>query len=135
MAEINKEVVARQASSGAVETEGTRNRKVYSPKVDIRETADSIILAADMPGVDEKAVNITLDKNILTIMGSEEMESLKGYSLSYAEYDIGDYQRSFTISDDVDSEEIEAAIKDGVLRLTLRKAGPAKTRKISVKGG
>ncbi|MCX7635698.1 MAG: Hsp20 family protein [Syntrophales bacterium] len=50
-------------------TERTRNRKVYVPKVDIYENKDSIVLVADMPGVDEHTVDVTLEKNVLTITG------------------------------------------------------------------
>jgi HSP20 family molecular chaperone IbpA len=86
-----------------------------------------------MPGVDENSVDITLEKNILTINGYVEAETPENYSLAYAEYEVGDYQRSFTLSNQIDFEKIEAAVQQGVLRLRLPKAGPAKARKITVK--
>jgi HSP20 family protein len=133
MAETKQGLQVQTGTSPAVETEGTRSRKVYVPKVDIFETKSSIVLVADMPGTDEKSVNITLEKNVLTITGSAELEHYKGYNLALAEYDVGDYQRSFTLSDDIDRDRIDALVKNGVLRLTLPKAEPAKARKISVK--
>jgi HSP20 family protein len=53
--------------------------------------------------------------------------------LAYAEYEVGDYHRRFTLSNEIDRDNIAATVKDGVLRLHLPKSGPAKARKISVK--
>ncbi|HOK07172.1 MAG TPA: Hsp20/alpha crystallin family protein [Syntrophales bacterium] len=113
--------------------ERMRNRKVYVPKVDIYENKDSIVLVADMPGVDENTVDVTLEKNVLTITGTVEAVRPEGMNLAYAEYDTGDYQRAFTISDEVDKDRIEATVKNGVLRLTLNKAEKAKIKKIAIK--
>ncbi len=115
-----------------LETEPTRDRKIYIPPVDIIENADAILLIADMPGVDEKNVDIILEKGVLTISGVIEPDEHAGYRITYAEYDIGDYQRSFSISDEIDNDKIRATVKDGVLRLTLPKAEPAKPKKIAV---
>jgi HSP20 family molecular chaperone IbpA len=114
-------------------SERTRARKAYVPRVDIYETNDEIVVLADMPGVDENAVDITLEKNVLSINGYVEPEQPDNYSLAYAEYEVGDYQRSFTLSDEIDRDNIQAAVKNGVLHLHLPKAGPAKVRKITVK--
>lgn len=114
-------------------SERTRARKAYVPRVDIYETDEEIFAVADMPGVDENSVEVTLEKNILTINGLVEPEQSEKYSLAYAEYEMGDYERSFKLSNEIDQEKIEATVKDGVLRLRMPKAGPAKARKISVK--
>jgi HSP20 family protein len=116
-------------------SERTRPGKVYVPAVDIYETADAVVLVADMPGVDEKSVDVSLEKNVLTIYGHVDTPQLEGYSLAYTEYGTGDYQRSFTISNEIDWERIEGTVGDGVLKLVLPKAGPATTRKISIKQG
>lgn len=108
----------KQSAQTPVETERTRTRKVYVPKVDIYETKASIVLVADIPGVDEKTVDVVLDKNILTITGTVEPPSFTDYKMAYREYEVGDYEREFTISDEVDKDRIEAAVKNGVLRLT-----------------
>lgn len=113
--------------------ERTRSKKLYTPPVDIIEGKESLFLIADMPGVDENSVDITLEKNVLTIYGTVEPEIPEKHRLVSAEYGIGDYQRSFTLSDEIDREKIEASVKNGVLRLTLPKAEVAKTRKIPVR--
>lgn len=113
--------------------ERTRTGRVYSPPVDIYETRDAIVLLADMPGVDEGSVDVTLEKNVLTIYGHIEPHYPAGHNLAYAEYGIGDYQRSFTISNNIDWQRIEGTVKDGVVRLTLPKTGPAEARKIAIK--
>jgi HSP20 family molecular chaperone IbpA len=61
-----------------------------------------------------------------------EAEALEGYTLAYTEYAPGEYQRVFTISDDIDREKIEAEIKNGVLKITLHKAPQAQARKIAI---
>jgi len=113
--------------------EQTRNRRVYSPRVDIFEKDNTIVLLADMPGTDEKNINISLEKNILTITGEVDVQQRQGYQLEYAEYGVGDYSRSFTVSEDIDRDKIEATVKNGVLRLTLPKAEAAKPRRIDVR--
>ncbi|NBD35336.1 MAG: Hsp20 family protein [Chloroflexi bacterium] len=113
------------------EAERTRAKPAFIPRVDIYETNDAVALIADMPGVDENSVDITLEKNVLTINGYVEPERPEGYSLAYAEYRVGDYQRSFTLSSEIDQENIEAKMKDGVLHLHLPKAEPT-TKKIAV---
>jgi HSP20 family protein len=115
--------------------ERTRDRPAFVPRADIYETDDEIVVVADMPGVDENTVDITLENNVLTINGYVEPMELEGYSLAYAEYSVGDYQRAFSLSDQVDREKIEAELRDGVLRLHLPKITEAKVRKIAIKAG
>jgi HSP20 family protein len=92
-----------------------------------------VIVIADMPGVSETSVDITLEKNTLTIRGQVEPDNYPDYTLSYAEYGVGDYERSFVLSDKIDQEHIEASVKNGVLRLLLPKQEEAKARRIQVK--
>ena len=82
----DKEMQKREASS-PVETERTKSVKVFIPLVDICETKDAIVLLADMPGVDEKSVDITLEKNVLTLSGKVEPAAHGGYRAAYAEYE------------------------------------------------
>ena len=114
--------------------ESPRARRVFMPRADIYETPEAIVVLAEMPGVDEKRVDITVEKNILTLSGRVDPGPLPhGARLAYEEYEIGDYRRSFTLSDQVDKERIEASLKQGVLKVTLSKIAPAQPKKISVK--
>jgi len=114
--------------------ERTKAKKVYTPAVDIIEKKDTIVLLADMPGVDEKTVDITLEKDLLTIHGNVEEEFQKDHRLVLSEYGTGDYERTFTVSDEIDRDHIKATVKDGVLRLVLPKAETARTKRIPVTG-
>lgn len=122
-----------QETKEPVQVERTRSGRTYVPRVDIYEADDETILLADMPGVDENSVDITLEKNILTIEGRVHFERPEGYDLVYKEYGVGDYYRTFALSDVVDRAKIGATVKNGVLRLSLPKSEAAKTRKIAVR--
>ena len=115
-------------------TERTREGPVFVPRVDIYESDGEIVLVADMPGVKESSVDISVENNVLTIHGTVDGTQLEGYDLAYAEYRVGDYARSFSVSNRVDQENIQATLKDGVLHLALPKAGPT-TKKIAVQAG
>lgn len=132
MVDANKEVQKKEAQAPEG-VERTRDRRVFVPTVDILERNEDILLIADMPGVDEKSVDITLEKNLLTITGYVEPEVPDKHKLVYAEYSVGDYQRTFTLSDEIDKEKIQATVRNGVLRLMLPKAETAKVKKIAVK--
>lgn len=120
------------AETGA---ERTRDQLAFVPRADIYETEEGITVVADMPGVDETSLDITLEKNVLSINGYVDPVLPEGYSLTYAEYRVGDYQRAFTLSDQIDQDGIEAVVKDGVLRLYLPKITEAKRRKIAIRPG
>jgi len=130
--ELNAE---KQEAESPEQGERTRPTPVYIPRADIFETEGQVIIIADMPGVSENSTDITLEKNTLTIRGFVEPEKHPGYTLSYAEYGVGDYERSFVLSDQIDQEHIEATVKNGVLRLLLPKQEEARARKIQVKNG
>lgn len=109
------------------------NPKVFVPQVDIVESENQILLVADLPGVDQDGLDISLEKNVLTIRGTVANHAPEGYQLGYSEYSVGNFERAFTVSNDIDRQGIEAVIKDGVLKLTLPKAKHAVVQKIAVK--
>ncbi|HEX8948654.1 MAG TPA: Hsp20/alpha crystallin family protein [Dissulfurispiraceae bacterium] len=131
-ATLEREKKEAAAPEGA---EYASTRRVYTPAVDIIEQDNAIVVIADMPGVDEKSVDITLERNILTIYGRVEPLVPEEHRLVYSEYGVGDYQRSFTLSDEIDRERIEATVKNGVLKLVLPKAEATKARKIEIRNG
>lgn len=134
MTDTAREVLKKEAETPEG-VERTRPRKAYAPAVDILERKDEIVVTADMPGIDQQNVDITLEKNVLTISGKVDPEVRKGHRPAYSEYGIGDFERAFTISEEIDRNGIRATVKHGVLRLVLPKAPVAKTRKIEVRAG
>lgn len=132
----DKNVTLQKKATEKIDTvERIRSGKVFTPPVDIYESAEEVVLLVDMPGADEKSIDITLEQNILTLQGRVESLAPEGFTLNYQEYETGDYLRSFTLSDTVEREKISASYKDGVLQLHLPKAEPAKPKKIAVKVG
>lgn len=123
----------KQETDSGARVERTKTGKVFVPAVDIYETEKEIVLLADLPGADEQNIDITLEKNVLSIKGSVEAAAPQNYTLSYSEYEVGDFERSFTIDNEgVDRNNIKAQFKNGVLALHLPKAEPAQPKKISV---
>lgn len=127
--------IQSESNSPAAKEERPRSRRIYSPRTDIINNADHILILADVPGADDKSVNITLEKNILTIEASPASQIPEGLNPLITEYGVGDYRRQFAISDEIDREKIEAVVRDGVLRLKLPKTGPAKAQKIKITAG
>jgi HSP20 family molecular chaperone IbpA len=102
---------------------------------DIYEREDALVVVADLPGCDEQSVDLQVERGVLTIDGRVEAENERDARLDFAEYRPANFRRSFTLSNEVNSDGIEAALKDGVLRLVLPKAEEARARTIEVKTG
>jgi len=122
----------KKESAEVERVERTRSGRTFLPATDILENENEIILMADMPGSDEKSIDITLENRQLTILGSVSPSLDSNMETVYSEYEIGDYYRAFTLSDTIDQSKIKASFQDGVLTLTLPKAEEAKSRKISI---
>ena len=131
MTDANREMTKKEASIPEG-VERTKPRSVFKPDVDIMEQKDDTVLTADLPGVDERSLDITLEKSVITIRGTVAPEIPAGFRLVYGEYAVGDYERAFTLSDEVDKDRIQATVKNGVLKLVLPKAAAAKARRIAV---
>ena len=116
-----------------VESSGemTREGAFFVPNVDIFEDENQLVLLADMPGVDKDGVEIHLEEGQLRIQGKVFGEVPGEYVIS--EYSVGDYTRTFTLSNVIDQEKIQASMKNGVLRVVLPKSDISKPRKIAVK--
>jgi HSP20 family molecular chaperone IbpA len=112
--------------------EGTRPGRTYMPDVDIYETADGLWLWADMPGADEKSINVNLADGVLTIEGYVGLKDYENLAPVYTEYNVGNYLRRFTLSSEIDSDRITAHMTNGVLQLELPKSERSKPRRITV---
>ncbi len=102
------------------------------PAVNLYEREHEVVIVADMPGVGDKDVDLTVDNNILTISGKSTWAEPAGYDLRYREFSTAEYRRVFSLTSDLDPENIKASMKNGVLTVTLPKTEKAKPRKIAV---
>lgn len=125
-----KEIV-RQNSNSQKQT--TNSYKSVVPKVDILEDKHGITLIADLPGVPKEALDIQIDNEILSIDGAVEIPLPSGLSEGYAGLQATRYQRSFSISNELDSEHVEATLKEGVLALRIPKRKEFQPRKIEIR--
>jgi len=129
----SKALQAKKKAELTTPAEQTRPGLVFTPAVDIFETEKEITLLADMPGVKAKDLNIDLHENVLTLDGDVNSPEGADETDVIREYRTGKYYRQFTLSQLIDQSEIDAALKDGVLRLRLPKVEAATPRKITVK--
>jgi HSP20 family molecular chaperone IbpA len=125
----------REARDVATTTEATRPGVLLTPPVDIFEDSDALTVLADMPGVDPGQLKIDLHDGVLTISGHAGARAGTGEVAIFHEYPAGTFQRSFTLSEAIDQERIQATLKHGVLRLRLPKAERAKPRQITIEAG
>ncbi len=105
----------------------------WTPAVDIKEESDHYLIHADVPGVDPKNIDITLEKGVLTLQGVREHES-KEETEKYKRVERvrGTFSRRFSLPDSIDGDNIKARCKDGVLELYVPKGQVAKRRQITV---
>ena len=130
------ETTASNTASQTTPTyERTYTRRVVAPLMDIYETPDTIVLSADVPGVGESNIAITLENDVLTLEAQQEAAAGTGFTLKHQEWEPVDYRRVFNLNTAIDRDGIAATVKDGVLTVTLPKAADAKTRKIAVRAG
>lgn len=125
--------VTRQAGKAA--QEGQELDYAIRPPVDIFEDERGITLLADMPGVSKERLDIDVDRDSLSIQGSSAIEVPKGMEALYADVRSTRYQRSFSLSRELDGENITANLKDGVLTVRIPKREEHQPRKIEVQTG
>lgn len=108
-------------------------RVVHTPLIDIHEGPDGLVLEADLPGASEGDVGIQLEDNVLSLHARVATSTPEGARVLHEEYRVGDFSRSFILSDEVERGKITAELKNGVLRLLLPRAERSKTRRIEIK--
>lgn len=112
--------------------ENTRGN-YYKPNVDILELPDELVVLADMPGLESDDVDINFENGELTIHGRVKPRQPEGASYLLEDYGVGDFYRTFQVSEKVDATRIAAEYSQGVLTLHLPKVEAARARKISVR--
>ncbi len=112
--------------------EKTVPARYYVPNADIYETQDALTIVMEVPGVEKKDLNVSLENDALRIEGRIDFSKYEGYEPVYSEYNVGHYARAFTLSDKIDPQGISAELEDGVLTLTLKKSKEAAPRRIPI---
>ena len=113
---------------------GEQQALAFVPQFEVKETKDGYLFKADLPGVKESDLDISLSGNRLTVSGRREAEEKQEGETYYAyERTYGSFTRSFTLPEDVASDDVRADLKDGVLTLVVPRRPEQQPRKISVK--
>jgi len=113
---------------------GGREPSAFSPTFEVKETADAFLITADMPGVDDKNLDVNVQNGVLTVAGHRESEDRKdGETYALYERQYGSFTRSFALPDLADGERIDAKLDRGVLTLSIPKKAEAKPRRIAIK--
>src|SRR4030042_4855344 len=124
-----KELQAKAKEEAPARGERVRPGRVFVPAVDIFETPEALVLVADMPGVSGDKVTLDLKESHLSVYGAIGPPLGAGETMVEQEYYLGDFQRDFQLGSLIDQGQIEASMKDGVLRLVMHKVAHAKPRK------
>jgi HSP20 family molecular chaperone IbpA len=125
-------LATKQRDNQLAQAELTRDKPLYIPRFDIWETDDELVLCGDLPGVKSDCLDIRFENGELVIHGKVEARN-EGAQFTYQEYGLGDFYRSFTIGEAIDSSKIAAKLRDGVLTVHLPKTEKVKPRRIKVK--
>ena len=114
-----------------IDEEGLRG--AWMPAVDIRETKDAFDVTAELPGIDAKDVDVSVQENTLTIRGERRREEVKeNETVHRIEREYGVFERSFTLPRSADAEKIQASYREGVLSLTVPKREEAKPKSLKI---
>jgi HSP20 family protein len=103
------------------------------PSTNLYENGDNFEIRTEVPGLGKDDLNIKIQGNYLEIAGTRNPDVPEGYKAHKIERETGSFSRSFTLPADLDATKVEAALKDGVLYLTLPKSDAAKPRQIEIK--
>jgi HSP20 family protein len=111
-----------------------RQVTAFSPAFEVKETNEAFVLRADLPGVADKDIDISLHNSVLTVSGNRSAEERKeGETYALYERQYGSFSRSFSLPDTADGDRVEAKLDGGVLTLTIWKKAEAKPRKIALR--
>ena len=128
---ITKDTENTACCQATSETNCSEPRTSYTPRFDVRETNNEIVLFGDLPGVSTEDLDICFEKGELSIQGRVARKQ-GGDRRIRMEYGIGDFHRKFSVSESIDADAITASLKDGVLTLHLPKTEAVKPRRIMV---
>ncbi len=111
---------------------GDSREPLWQPAVDVHENTERVLLVADLPGLEQSDVDITIDQNVLSIRGERKAPPPPEGEYQHLERAHGTFTRAFTLPATIDVEAIKAEMKFGVLTITLPKKAEAKPRQIKI---
>jgi HSP20 family protein len=129
---VSQEVSPREKRELTQAEERTEAGRFFSPHTDIHETDKAVIVSMEVPGVDRNAIDLQLEKGVLTVKGTIDPQKYESLRPIYSEYNVGNFVRTFTVSPKIDASGISATVADGVLTIELPKAKEALARRIAV---
>ena len=107
----------------------------WAPRVDIRETPQSFLIHAELPGIEPKDIEVSMDKGILTLKGQRQQANLsEGETAFRVERQYGEFHRRFSLPDTADADGITATTRHGVLEIVIPKKAQVQPRRIEVNG-
>jgi len=119
----------------AIQNAREQDTRAVVPRVDVYEDEAGITLLADLPGVPRDQLELKVEGDTLLVEGTVQPPTPEGLEAVYAEVRVPRFRRSFTLSRELDTQRIDANLKDGVLTLRIPKAEHAQPRRISVQAG
>jgi HSP20 family molecular chaperone IbpA len=134
-ADMSKNSELTNTQSKEIKERREENNFVLRPPVNIFEDAKSIVLEADMPGVSNTGLKVEVDKGRLFVEGNAQIDSPQGLEPLYADVRLTRYQFSFALGRELDTGNVDAALKDGVLKLSIPKRPELQPRKVDVRVG
>lgn len=115
---------------------GREGMTTFVPTFEVKETKNAFIFKADLPGVEEKDVEVTVTGDRIVVSGKRELEKREESDRFYAyERSYGSFSRAFTLPEGVDSDNVQAELKNGVLTLVLSKRPEVQPRRIKLGSG
>jgi HSP20 family protein len=125
-------LATEETQNDVAPVENTLGGATYSPRFDIWEDDDEMILYGDLPGVTPEDLEVRFENPVLTIHGKVSPRH-NDINFLHGEYGIGDFHRTFTVGEAIDTARISAELKNGVVTVHLPKSAKVKPRRIEVK--
>lgn len=131
--DIQRKSAGADQVSRAASVANSEREQALLPPVDVIEDSAGITLLADLPGVPRDKLQLHIDDDQLVIEGEVELSLPEGTQSNHAELRVPRYRRSFQLSRELDGEQVQAELKNGVLKLRIPKAAHAQPRRIEVR--
>jgi HSP20 family protein len=130
---MTEEKTLPKGPGGTADAEHTRSEQCYRPQVDILEQKNELLLKADLPGARADQIDVHFEDGTLTLRAAVPLRQPEQQRFLLREYGVGDFCRTFRVSESIDAGKISAEYREGVLTLHLPKVEAVKLRKIAVK--